>query len=93
MLVTISKHHFEQDEETKGILEILPGDHPVAANRFDGATVSVKGFLRDGAMVHVQLDRSEAADLYAMLKRSNLADGIRRTGEFLSRSATRHSNV
>jgi len=93
MLVTISKHHFEQDEETKGILEILPGDDPVADGKFGSASVSVKGYLRDGAMVRVQLDRSEAADLYALLKRSNLADGIRRAAEFLSRSATRHSNL
>jgi hypothetical protein len=92
MLVTTSKHLFEQVEETKGLLEIVPSEHPVA-DKFGGASVSVKGYLQDGGQVHVQLDRTEAADLYALLKRSNLAEGIRRAAEFLSRSATRHSNL
>jgi hypothetical protein len=93
MFVKITKSALELNEVTKGLVEILPGDNPVADGNFGGASVSLKSYLRDGAMVHVQLDRTEAADLYALLKRSNLADGICRAVEFLSRSATRHSNL
>jgi hypothetical protein len=91
MFVMITKHALELNEVTKGLVEILPGDDPVADDKFGGASVSVKGYLPNGAMVHVKLDRSEAADLYALLKRSNLADGIRRSAEFLSRKVTRCS--
>jgi hypothetical protein len=89
MIVKIGKNTSKQEEETKGLLEILPSDVSFVENRFGNASVLVRGSLEDGTMISVRLDRSEAADLYAMLRRSNNADGIRRPAEFLSRSAIR----
>jgi hypothetical protein len=93
MIVKIGKNSSEHEEETKILLEILPRDVSFDENRFGNASVLVEGSLKDGTMIRIQLDRSEAADLYAILRRSNNADGIRRSAEFLSRSATRHSNM
>jgi len=93
MFVKIIKHALELNKVARGLVEILPGDDPVADGKFGSASVSVKGYLREGAMVRVQLNRAQAADLYALLKRSNLDDGIRRAVEFLSCNATRHSNL
>jgi hypothetical protein len=55
--VKITKPVLELNEVTKGLVEILPGVDPVADGKFGGASVSVKGYLRDGAMVHIQLNR------------------------------------
>jgi hypothetical protein len=93
MIVKISKYVSEHEEETKCLLEILPSDPPFDENRFGNALVLVQGSFKDGTKICVQLDRSEAAELYAMLRRSYNADGIRRSAEFLSRSAKRQSNL